>query len=103
MPSSLAAVPTWVYKLLIVFATAIWGLSFVIMKDVVECLPPAWLLGIRFFTAGLILLAVLWKRVRKHLSLKSLRTVRFWPSSTSRPSFRRPWDCCTPRRASTPS
>ncbi len=70
MPSSLAAVPTWVYKLLIVFATAIWGLSFVIMKDVVECLPPAWLLGIRFFTAGLILLAVLWKRVRKHLSLK---------------------------------
>ncbi len=70
MPSSLAAVPTWVYKLLIVFATAIWGLSFVIMKDVVECLPPAWLLDIRFFTAGLILLAVLWKRVRKHLSLK---------------------------------
>ena len=70
MPSSLAAVPTWVYKLLIVFATAIWGLSFVIMKDVVECLPPAWLLGIRFFTAGLILLAALWKRVRKHLSLK---------------------------------
>ncbi len=70
MPSSLAAVPTWVYKLLIVFATAIWGLSFVIMKDVVECLPPAWLLGIRFFTAGLILLAVLWKRVRRHLSLK---------------------------------
>ncbi len=70
MPSSLAAVPTWVYKLLIVFATAIWGLSFVIMKDVVECLPPAWLLGIRFFTAGLILLAVLWKRVRRHISLK---------------------------------
>ncbi len=70
MPSSLAAVPTWVYKLLIVFATAIWGLSFVIMKDVVECLPPAWLLGIRFFTAGLILLAVLWRRVRRHLSLK---------------------------------
>ena len=70
MPSSLAAVPTWVYKLLIVFATAIWGLSFVIMKDVVECLPPAWLLGIRFFTAGLILLAVLWKRVRRHFSLK---------------------------------
>ncbi len=70
MPLSLASVPAWVYKLLIVFATSIWGLSFVIMKDVVECLPPAWLLGIRFFTAGLILLAVLWKRVRKHISLK---------------------------------
>lgn len=70
MPLSLAAIPTWVYKLLIVFATSIWGLSFVIMKDVVECLPPAWLLGIRFFTAGLILLAVLWKRVSKHISLK---------------------------------
>ncbi len=70
MPLSLASVPAWVYKLLIVFATSIWGLSFVIMKDVVECLPPAWLLGIRFFTAGLILLAVLWKRVRRHFSLK---------------------------------
>ncbi len=70
MPLSLAAVPAWVYKLLIVFATAIWGLSFVIMKDVVNCLPPAWLLGIRFFVAGLILSVALWKRVRRHLSLK---------------------------------
>ena len=70
MQLSLATIPAWAYKLLIVFATAIWGLSFVIMKDAVECLPPSWLLGIRFFTAGLILLAALWKRVRQHLSLK---------------------------------
>lgn len=69
---SLDTIPTWVYKLLIVFATAIWGLSFVFMKDVVEVLPPAWLLGIRFFSAGLLLLLILNKRVRTHFSMQAL-------------------------------
>lgn len=67
---SLANIPTWVYKALIVFATIIWGFSFVVMKDVVAVLPPAWLLGFRFTAAGIILLAVLWRRVRKSSSLK---------------------------------
>ena len=67
---SLANIPTWVYKALIVFATIIWGFSFVVMKDVVAVLPPAWLLGFRFTAAGIILLAVLWRRVRKSFSLK---------------------------------
>ena len=60
------------YKALIVFATIIWGFSFVVMKDVVAVLPPAWLLGFRFTAAGLILLAVLWKRVRRAFSVKAL-------------------------------
>ncbi len=64
--------PGWAYKALIVFATIIWGYSFVVMKDVVEVLPPAWLLGIRFTSAGLILLAVLWKRVRRTFTGKVL-------------------------------
>lgn len=67
---SLSAIPSWVYKLLIVFATTIWGLSFVLMKQVVDVVPPCWLLGIRFFCAGLILLAVLFKRVAQHFSLR---------------------------------
>ncbi len=67
---SLSAIPTWVYKLLIVFATTIWGLSFVLMKQVVEVMPPSWLIGIRFFVAGLILLVVLHKRVAQHFSLR---------------------------------
>lgn len=54
------------------FATIIWGYSFVVMKDVVAVLPPAWLLGIRFTAAGIILALVLWKRIRRLFSLKLL-------------------------------
>ena len=57
--TALKNIPTGVYKALLVVATIIWGFSFVVMKDVVGVLSPAWLLGIRFVVAGLILLAVL--------------------------------------------
>ncbi len=70
--TSLSNIPAWVYKALIVLATIIWGFSFVVMKDVVAVLPPAWLLGFRFTAAGLILLVVLWKRVRRAFSVKAL-------------------------------
>lgn len=69
---SLNNIPPIAYKLLIVLATIIWGFSFVVMKNVVEVLPPAWLLGIRFLSAGLILLAVLWKHVRKTFTRKAI-------------------------------
>lgn len=65
---ALDAVPSFVYKILLVVATAIWGFSFVVMKDVVAALSPAWLLGIRFTCAGVILLIILRKRVRTSLS-----------------------------------
>ncbi len=65
-------IPTFVYKFLIVVATIIWGFSFVVMKDIVEVLPPAWLLGIRFLMAGAILLAVLWKHVRRMFTRDAL-------------------------------
>lgn len=66
------AIPTWGYKVLIVVATIIWGFSFVVMKDAVEVLPPAWLLGIRFTFAGVVLFAVLARRVARHFSLRAL-------------------------------
>ncbi len=68
----MARIPLWGYKALIVLATIIWGFSFVVMKDAVEVLPPAWLLGIRFTLAGILLLAVLARRVRKHFSRRAL-------------------------------
>ena len=64
--------PSLAYKLLIVAATAVWGISFVFMKDVVEVLPPAWLLGIRFTCAGIILFAILRKRVISGFNLRVL-------------------------------
>ena len=66
----MANIPSWVYKLLIVLATIIWGFSFVVMKDVVTVLPPAWLLGMRFLFAGALLLVILRKRVMRFCSRK---------------------------------
>ena len=62
--------PAWAYKIAIVVATIIWGYSFVSMKGVVAVIPPAWLLGFRFLFAGIVLTAILWKRVREAFSGK---------------------------------
>lgn len=67
---SLSDIPTGVYKALLILATVIWGYSFVVMKNVVDVVPPALLLGVRFTLAGLLLLVILNKRVRKHFSWK---------------------------------
>lgn len=64
--------PSVAYKLLIVVATVIWGFSFVVMKDAINEVTPAWLLGIRFIAAGLILLVVFWKRVKQTFSKECL-------------------------------
>ena len=65
-------VPSIVYKLLIVIATVIWGFSFVVMKDIINSVSPAWLLGIRFLAAGVILLVIFWKRVKQSFSKEAL-------------------------------
>lgn len=69
---SLSSIPTWVYKALLVVATIIWGFSFVLMKNTVEVVPPAFLIGVRFTMAGILLLAVLWRRVRRAFSHRML-------------------------------
>ncbi len=60
--------PGWAYKLLMVLATVLWGYSFVSMKVVVQVVPTAWLLGIRFLSAGILLLLILNRRVIRALS-----------------------------------
>lgn len=54
---------TGAYKVLLVVATIIWGLSYVVMKDAVDILEPAYLIGIRFFATGVILTMLFWKRL----------------------------------------
>lgn len=61
-------IPTSVYKLLLVVATIIWGLSFVVMKDAVGVLEPAYLIGFRFLATGAILVALFWRRIVKSLT-----------------------------------
>ncbi|MEG0071520.1 MAG: DMT family transporter [Raoultibacter sp.] len=66
-------ISTRVYKIMLLSAALIWGLSFVVMKDTVDVLPPAYLLGVRFTASGVILAAVFWKRLRTHFDKEHLR------------------------------
>ena len=52
------------YRLLIIAATIIWGSSFVIVKDVTNSMPPAWILVVRF-TAAAIIMAVAFLNYRE--------------------------------------
>lgn len=53
------------YELLLLLAAAIWGLGTVVVKDTVAVLPPAWLVGIRFFSAGVIFAVVFAARFKR--------------------------------------
>lgn len=64
--------PPLFYKLLIVIATVMWGLSFVVTKGAVDAVPPAWLMGMRFTGTALILIAVFWKKLARNLDMSHL-------------------------------
>ncbi|WP_251197767.1 DMT family transporter [Anaerotardibacter muris] len=66
-------IPVAGYKAMLFFSTIIWGAAFVVMKDAVEILGPAQLVGVRFILAGLILGAVFHKKLRKVLTPGGLR------------------------------
>lgn len=57
-------IPAGAYKLLLVGATIIWGFSFVVMKDAIDVLSPAYLIGFRFLAAGVILTVLLRQRIK---------------------------------------
>lgn len=71
-PTVKPATPLWCYKAILLGAAAIWGLSICIIKDTVAIFPPAWLMGLRFFAAGVLLLIVFHRRVAKSLSREML-------------------------------
>ncbi len=72
MPQSLQIPPAG-YKLMLFAATVIWGAAFVVMKNAVEILTPAQLVGVRFFLAGLLMAAVFHKKLRSVWSPGGLR------------------------------
>lgn len=53
---------TWPYKVALLAAAAVWGLSTVVIKDTVDALPPLWIVGIRFTVSSIPVLAVAWWR-----------------------------------------
>lgn len=60
--------PSWFWKLLLVFAAAVWGGSFVVLKDSLDAMSPSWLLFVRFSLSSLLMVAIFWRRLRERLS-----------------------------------
>lgn len=58
---------------MLVLAAAIWGLGTVVIKDAVNVIPPFWLVGIRFLSAGVLLSLVLLPRMTRHLDSSHLK------------------------------
>ena len=79
------------YKAFLLVAAAIWGLGTVVIKSTVDEFPPAWLVGVRFTAAGIILGIVMLPRFRKALDLDHLKKgavlgvflfLSYWANST---------------------
>lgn len=66
-------IPSFVYKLMLVAATVIWGFAFVVMKDSVDVLPPAQLIGVRFTLTALLMAAVFHRHLRGTLNRECLK------------------------------
>ena len=52
------------YSWLLLFASAIWGAAFVVMKDTLAVVPTNYILALRFLVGGLGLVAFLWRARR---------------------------------------
>jgi drug/metabolite transporter (DMT)-like permease len=55
----------WAPTLAMTAMTAVWGSTFFLIKDVLESLPSADFLAVRFWVAAVVLLAVLWPQTRR--------------------------------------
>ena len=66
------AVPAWAWKLLLASCAAIWGGSFVVMKDTLDAVTPAWLMFVRFSLASVLTAAIFWRRLRASLDASHL-------------------------------
>lgn len=58
MKNLLSHVRAFKYQGLLLLAAAIWGLGTVLVKSIVDEIPPFWLVGIRFLAAGIIFVAL---------------------------------------------
>lgn len=55
------------WKLALAAAAAIWGGSFVVIKDTLDSVTPSWLMAIRFVFAFVLVGAVFWRTLRENL------------------------------------
>lgn len=67
-----AGLPGWGWKLALAGCAAIWGGSFVVMKDTLDAIEPAWLMATRFLLASVVVGALFWRRLRDNLDASHL-------------------------------
>ncbi|HAK47026.1 MAG TPA: hypothetical protein DCO79_14060 [Spirochaeta sp.] len=51
--------------LMIILSALLWGVEYVVVKDLVEHLPPNWINTFRFIAASIIMLPLFWRRIRQ--------------------------------------
>lgn len=68
--------PLWAFKVALLVAAAIWGLGTVVIKSTVDEFPPAWLVGVRFTGAGIILGLICLGKLRQHLAAQPTAHLR---------------------------
>ena len=62
----------WGWKLALASAAAIWGGSFVVIKDALDAMPAAWLMALRFSLAAVILAIVFRHRLAENFDWSHL-------------------------------
>ncbi len=65
--------PLWVYRAVLLAATIIWGLGFVIGKYAIALIGATWFTGIRFLGGGIVLLVLLFPHFKRHMNKKVLK------------------------------
>lgn len=66
-------IPTFVYELMLVFASIIWAMGTIVIKDAVYVIDPYWLVGLRFTSAGILLSLVLLPHMVKRVDLDHIK------------------------------
>lgn len=61
------------YKLMLVAAAMLWGGSFVVLKDTLDVISPAWLMAIRFALSGVVMTLVFLPRLRRFVNKSHMR------------------------------
>ena len=67
----LGRLPDAAYKFMLLFATFVWGISFVFMKTSLDVLPPGLLVGTRFVIASALMYACFFRSIHANLSRKT--------------------------------
>lgn len=91
--------PSWAYKAALLLAAAIWGMGTVVIKSTVDEFPPAWIVGVRFTLAGIILGIATAPRISRAFARNKrghLRDGAGWASFCSSPTGSTPRDSRTP-------